>query len=130
MISIGGINIRENQVNSLEPKSPRFDSTKSRSIAGTVESVPLSITHRYTLRLQSLSRDEYTNIYNKLVTLASTSNSKITIDMKGEIRRGLTHKSQAEIPATLEFDFDITTISPKPNLYYDLTIPLEVYEAI
>lgn len=130
MISIGGVQIRDSQVNVLDPKSPLFDTVKTRSMSGVVESVPLSVTHRYLLRLQSLDRDKYTELYKKLVYLESTANGKITIDMKGEIRSGLTHLAQAEIPATLTFDFDITAISPTPNLYYDLTIPLEVYEAI
>lgn len=130
-ILIGGITFNTSQIAFLNHRGIEKDQVRTRSLDGsTIETVTTGITHKYTLKLHSISNAKYREFYQKLIDLDINANGKITIETKGEIRQGIAHLDFEHIPDTIEFDFDIDKISPTPNVYYDLTLPLEIYVAV
>ena len=133
MITIAGIEFENNQVAELQSRSPRKTQYRSISQSGVGrEALTLDYTHRYLLKLQNLPRALYIDLYEALLTADQTDNGQITIDISGEIRVGIVHiPNDVTMPSTIDFDFDITTISPDPQgEYSNLSIPLSVYVSV
>ena len=131
MISIGSINVENSNVKSFEARKPQKDQKRSRSIDGLIiETVTLGYIHKYILKLQSLEKEKFVELYAKLITLDTTADGKITLETKGEIMAGIVHLPLPEVPSTVEFDFSMTDISIVQKVYYNLTIPLSIYVAV
>ena len=130
-VSIGGVTIDSLNISSFNTRSPKKDQSRSRSLDGLkITTVTKSYTHRYTLKLQSLSADKYRELYSELISLDTTADGKITLETKGEIRAGIVHLPFPEIPATMEFDFSMDGISPDPKVWYNMSLPLSIFVAV
>jgi len=132
-MTIAGITLRNSQVNSLISLSPDKEQYRQRSLSGVNrEALTLNYTHKYVLNLQSLSREEYIYLYNALLSLDQADAGQMTVSCESEIKSGLVHIPQGtEYPATITFDFDITSINPEPtSIYYNMSIPVSVYVAV
>ena len=132
-MQVAGIELRNEQIREMKALSPSKEQYRQRSISGAnIEALTISYTHRYSLKLQNLSSQQYIGLYQALLTADKTDNGQITIDCTGEIRAGIVHYvDRTSIPSTIDFDFDITTISPEPYYEYsNMIISLSVYEAV
>ena len=132
-MTIAGIEFESSQVQELEYRNPEKEQYRAISQNGTGrKAVTLSYTHKYLLKLQSISRKKYIDLYHALLTADDGDNGQITVDVEGEIRTGIVHiPNDVTMPLTMVFDFDITSISPEPyGEYCNMSIPLSVYEAV
>ena len=129
-IIIGGVTFKNTQIISFDSKAPTKNQERAVSLNDEIEDVTISYTHKYTLKMVSLFREKYREFYKKLIELDTTANGRIDIEIKGEIRAGIVHLSEEDIPETLRFDFDMTTINPNPKVYYDVSLPLSIYVAV
>ena len=132
-MTIAGIEFESSQVQELEYRDPEKEQYRSISQNGVGrKAVTLSYTHKYLLKLQSISKKKYVDLYQALLTADQTDNGQITVNVEGEIRAGIVHiPNTTTMPLTMVFDFNITAISPNPQgEYCDVTIPLSVYVAV